>query len=240
MNFGPMFYLDQQHKSIEARAYRVVEAQHISSSRDLVESIDEHDLLEELLEEVKPKISTSKHYLIFTPFRYPPLKYGSRFGKQYETSLWYGSMDLNTALSEVAYYRLKFFADTSANLGFSEIPMTVFNAYIKSMHGLDLTEDPFSEHQDKISDKTSYEYSQALGSEMRKSGIKTFIFDSARSAPPGKNIAAFTPEVFIQRDNQYISNMQNWQCLTHKNSIEFTRVKISSKKRFSFYPADFE
>jgi hypothetical protein len=94
----------------------MVEAQHISSSRDLVESREEHDLLEELLENSKPQIVNNIHYLIFTPFRYPPLKYGSRFGSNHEPSLWYGSINLHTALAEVAFYRLKFFEDTSADL----------------------------------------------------------------------------------------------------------------------------
>lgn len=67
-------------KFVTLEPWRMVEAQHISSSRDLVESREEHDLLEQLLENTKPIISNTKHYLIFTPFRYPPLAYGSRFG----------------------------------------------------------------------------------------------------------------------------------------------------------------
>ncbi len=237
----------EKHRThIETEAWRVVEAQHVSSSRDLVDSIEEHDLLEELLEESKPKIAkiaTNKHYLIFTPFRYPPLKYGSRFGRQYEPSLWYGSMDLQTVFSEVAYYRLKFFDDTTANLGFSEIPITVFSAYLKSSHGIDLTDHPFTDHQDKISSRQSYEYSQALGTDMRQSGIEAFIFASARASKTvksmGKNIAAFTPEVFIKKDNQYVSNMTNWQCLANKNNIEFTRLDILSRERHSFSSVEF-
>lgn len=231
---------ETHRKKIEVQSWRIVEAQHISSSRDLVDSIEEHDLLEELLEASKPNIVTDKHYLIFTPFRYPPLKYGSRFGRSYEPSLWYGSMDLQTAFSEVAYYRLKFFDDTSANLGFSEIPMTAFNAYLKSNNGIDLTKYPFSDHQDKISNKKSYEYSQALGTDMRQAGIELFIFASARAKYIGKNSVAFTPDVFIKRDNHYVANMQNWQCLTNKNNIEFTRLDILSRERLSFFKEDFE
>ena len=119
-------------QSFDWEPLRMVEAQHISSSRDLVESWEEHELLETLLEKSKPQIATNKHYLVFTPFRYPPLAYGSRFGNTLEPSIWYGSLNLETVLAEVAFYRLKFFDDTSANLEYIEIPMTLFKAYIKT------------------------------------------------------------------------------------------------------------
>ena len=143
-------------------------------------------------------------------------------------------MDLHTAFSEVAYYRLKFFNDTAASLGYCEIPMTVFNAHLKSNHGIDLSRHPFADYQDIISSKESYQYSQTLGTDMRQAGIEAFIFSSARTNNSGKNIAAFTPEVFIQKNNQYISNVQNWQCLANQSSIEFFRLDAFSKERISF------
>ncbi len=232
---GPKF-----RKSVDLEPWRMVEAQHISSSRDLVESREEHDLLEKLLEGSKPQISNNKHYLIFTPFRYPPLAYGSRFGNTFEPSLWYGSIHLHTALAEVAFYRLKFFDDTSANLEYIEIPMTAFKAYIKTESGIDLTALPFRKYQDKISNKTTYEYSQKLGTEMREANIDAFIFSSARDKKFGKNVASFTPEVFKMKDSHYITNMQNWRCLANKNIIEFTRNEVMCRKREEFSKEEFD
>ena len=63
--------------------YRIVETQEYAATMNLVDDLEEQELLEQLLDEVKPpyKKGTQKlHYLISTPFRYPPLKYGSRFG----------------------------------------------------------------------------------------------------------------------------------------------------------------
>lgn len=227
-------------ESFDLEPWRMVEAQHISSSRDLVESREEHDLLEELLENSKQKIADNKHYLIFTPFRYPPLKYGSRFGNTYEQSLWYGSINLETALAEVAFYRLKFFADTSAELDYIEIPMTAFKAYVKAEKGVDLTSVHFEKYQDKISNKTSYEYSQRLGTEMREANIEVFIFTSARDKMLGKNVAAFTPDVFKMKENQYITDMQNWRCIANKNIIEFTRDEINCRKQHEFSLEEFQ
>src|SRR3989338_8732342 len=100
---------------ISVEPWRIVEAQHVLSSRDIVDSAYEHDILEALIEESKPKISTDKSYLIFTPFRYPPLKYCSRFGHVFEPSLWYGSLEVETAFAEVAYYRGLFLNSSEAN-----------------------------------------------------------------------------------------------------------------------------
>lgn len=227
-------------KELDVDPWRMVEAQHISSSRDLVESREEHDLLEELLERSKPQIVDDKHYLIFTPFRYPPLAYGSRFGTAFEPSLWYGSMTLHTALAEVAYYRLKFFEDTLANLEYIEIPMTAFQACIKTANGIDLTSIPFKKYQALISNKSTYEHSQKLGAQMRDANIDAFIFVSARDSMGGKNVASFTPEVFKTKNSLYIVNMQNWRCIANKTVIEFTRDDVMCRKHEAFYKEEYD
>lgn len=227
-------------KALYLEPWRMVEDQFASSSRNLVDSREEHDLLEELLENSKPEVVNDKHYLIFTPFRYPPLKYGSRFGNIFEPSLWYGSLNLDTTLAEVAFYRLKFFEDTSANLDYIEIPMTAFKAYIKTENGIDLTQSPFRTHQDSISNKTNYADSQTLGAEMRDAKIDAFIYISARDKTFGKNVAAFHSDVFIMKGSQYITHMQNWRCIANKNVIEFTREEIVGRKQKEFSRDDFE
>ncbi|MDI7027707.1 RES family NAD+ phosphorylase, partial [Pseudomonas aeruginosa] len=64
--------------------------------------------LEELLESSKPPVPADAeplHYLLKTPFRYPPLRWGSRFGRRHEPSLFYAALKLETAMAESAYYR---------------------------------------------------------------------------------------------------------------------------------------
>lgn len=219
---------------IQAEPWRVVEAQHVLSSRDLVDSRDEHDILEALLESSKPAIEQDKHYLIFTPFRYPPLKHGSRFGQTFERSLWYGSLELETAFAEVAHYRLQFFQDSQADLGYIEIPMTAFKSILSTPQGIDLTAPPFEEHGPQISDKHSYMVSQALGTAMREDGIEAFIYYSARTTHLKKNIAAFTPEVFLKKNNPSIRSQQNWWCIGNKQVIEFSRLDMNRKAVFTF------
>src|SRR4030067_303703 len=98
-------------RSVEGTPWRVVESQQRISTRQLVDSDAEHILLEDLIEGSKPEIPEAPalaglHFLLFSPFRYPPLPWGSRFGAKHEPSLWYGSDTLETALPAAAAYRL--------------------------------------------------------------------------------------------------------------------------------------
>ena len=200
---------------------------------------EEHDLLELLLEQTKPSCNTDKHFLIFTPFRYPPLKYGSRFGETYEPSLWYGSISIESAFAEVAYYRLKFFEDSSANLEYIETPMTAFKAHIKTKKGIDLSLPPFKKYEEQISNINSYEKSKLLGAEMRDAAVQAFIYTSARDKNSGKNVGAFTHQVFLKTNQGYVTRMQNWRCIANKDQIEFTRNDLIKNERYEFSKTGF-
>ncbi|MET0591375.1 MAG: RES family NAD+ phosphorylase, partial [Polyangiaceae bacterium] len=161
-------------------AWRVVEDQHRISTRRLVDTDEEHELLEALIDTSKPALPDTAprglHYLLFTPFRYPPLRYGSRFGTRRERGIWYGSEQIKTALSEVAYYRLLFLEGTAAAREIAPLflVLTVFNVDLKSERAVDLSRAPFRRHREIISSKTDYLASQALGRDMREAGIELF------------------------------------------------------------------
>ena len=91
--------------------HRVVESQEQVATNALVDTLAEQALLEELLERSKPPLadgSRGLHYLLATPFRYPPLPWGSRFGSRFEPSLFYAARHVDTALAEGAFYRFVF------------------------------------------------------------------------------------------------------------------------------------
>jgi hypothetical protein len=234
MNLWELCESDQFITSLSVEPWRVVEAQHILSARDLVDTREEHDMLETLLEDSKPAVTKDKNYLIFTPFRYPPLQYGSRFGRSYEPSLWYGSLELETAFTEVAYYRFKFLNDSSGELGPLEISMTAFTACLQTERALDLTAFPFNDYLAQISNQHTYEYSQPLGTSMRQAKIDAFIYFSARTHTKEKNVAAYHTGLFRIKNSQYVNNQQTWVCFANKDVIEFTRVGLLGKERFSF------
>ena len=99
--------------TLKGNCWRLVEAQNRVSTLKLVDTLDEQERLEELLENKKPPYPyelRSYHYLLFTPFRYEPYAQGSRFRRQgQKEGVFYASEQVETAVAEICYYRLLFF-----------------------------------------------------------------------------------------------------------------------------------
>ena len=226
---------DSELRALRLSPWRVVEAQHLVSTRKLVDSAGEQELLEELIERVKPPDTSGgrHHYLLFTPFRYPPLRHGSRFGSRQERGIWYGSEHRRTAFAEVAYYRLLFLEGTRAALGTVSTQLTAFTARMRSSRGADLVSPPFEAFRKSIASPVRYAASQALGSAMRAAGVELFRFPSARDADPsgGVNVGAFTPTVFGAAKPQRFAT---WNCTATRARIEFTRGDFSRREAFAF------
>lgn len=217
-------------------AWRVIEAQEITATRKLVDSLEEQILLEDMLESSKPILDTflaKFHPLLYTPFRYPPLTYGSRFGMKIEPSLWYGSLSETAAMAEKAFYQFNFLRGSDAAYGLVEVPLTIFSAKIKTTQGIKLSEAPFSQFTNIISSPVSYVDSQVLGSAMRESAVEAFTYMSARDKEHGKNIALFTINAFAEK-NPEAQSFQSWQCIASKNSIEFVRSSAISNEVIRF------
>ena len=227
-------------KRLSARAFRAVEAQHRISTRKLTDSDAEQALLEELLERSKPPPAPDLeglHYLLFTPFRYPPLRHGSRFGTKTERGIWYGSQTLPTCFAEVAYYRFVFLEGTTADLSPLLVELTAFQAVIRTPRGVDLTSDAFRSYRGRIASPSRYESAQRLGRDMRADGIEAVRYPSARDRN-GVNIAAFSPRAFAE---QVPANLETWLAVATNERVEFSRKDYFSKpESIGFERAAFE
>ena len=215
--------------TLKGQVFRIVESQEQIATSQLVDDFDEQALLENLLEQTKPpapKAADKLSYLLYTPFRYPPLKYGSRFGQRYEPSLFYGSRSLTTALAETAYYRMYFWYGMEIPPQSSQLTTqhTAFTADIFTSKGLQLQQAPFNEYQKLLTDKSSYRHTQPLGTAMRALGIKGFEFISARDREEGINVALFYPQVI---KSQKPTSMNAVLCATSEAGVEF----IDEEKR---------
>ncbi len=226
---------------LAARAIRCVEAQHVVSTRKLVDTAAEQELLEELIDRQKPpvppEIPRGLHYLLATSFRYPPLRHGSRFGTRAERSIWYGAERLRTAFAETAYYRLLFLDGTVAPLGRLEVELTTFEVPVRTDRGVDLAAAPFTEFVDVISSPTDYAASQALGREMRQAGVEAFRYRSARDREGGTNLGLFTHAAFGSRRP---SRIATWHATIERDAVEFLRRDLFRRDVFRFPRSEFE
>jgi RES domain len=225
-------------RALRLEPWRVVESQHQVSTRKLVDTNGEQELLEELLEGSKPpaRAAGRLHYLLSTPFRYAPLRGGTRFGSRLETGIWYGSEALRTALAEVAYYRLVFLAGSEAALGGLEAQLTAFRALVTTAAGIDLTAAPFTRFADALTSPVSYAATHPLGREMRAAGIEAFRFASARDDEGGVNVGVMSPAAFGGRDPW---SFESWHCVATPDRVDVRRRDFFEPTSWSFPRSQF-
>ncbi len=208
----------------------------------MVDSIEEQEVLEELIEQSKPLLLLSQmnfHPLLYTPFRYPPLKNGSRFGKKTEPSLWYGSLTIETMMAEKAFYQFVFINASTANFGLVTSPMTTFSTHLNILNGIKLNETPFGQFKNEISSPSHYENSQFLGTRMRENNVDGFTFYSARDSKKGINVGIFKINAFRDK-NPDRKSFATWQCNTTQMNVEFIQTGSLKEKIFTFSIQDFQ
>ncbi|WP_105103972.1 RES family NAD+ phosphorylase [Microbulbifer pacificus] len=196
------------------RLYRIIESQEEVATRSLVDSLQKQAILENLLEQSKPARlpgSEHLHYLLATPFRYPPLPWGSRFGGTAENGIFYGSKTVATVLAEAAYYRLLFLNDMEQA---PRTPVTsyhqIFSAKYCADPGVRLQDESWRPHWASLTHTSEYGFCQKLGAQMRECGIQGLETPSARalsagistlpvSSGEGVNVALFNPGALLRR-----------------------------------------
>ncbi len=211
---------EEHIQQLHAEVFRVAESQQKVATNTLVDTLEEQRLLEEMLDRVKPRIPQEcdqYDYLIYTPFRYPPLKHGSRFGKKHHSSIFYGSKNIEAAFAELAYYRFVYYDGmmTSPKKKQKVTQHTSFRIDLQTEKGVVLNEQPFKKYKNKISDPTSYSVAQKLGEEMREKEIQAFSYFSAR-AENQINIGIFSCEAITCKIPQALSH---WSCITREKSV---------------------
>ena len=204
---------------LEGELVRLVESQEQIATNRLVDTLEEQALLESLLETSKPplpEIARNLHYLLATPFRYPPLQHGSRFGRRHEPSLFYAALRIPTVLAESAYYRFVFWHGMAAP---PPSPLTtqhtLFGARWRCVRGMRLQAPPFEPWRGTLTDPADYAATQQLGHALRTAGIEGFEYISARDRSGGLNVALFTPTALAARRPHFT---QAW--LAETNGIE--------------------
>lgn len=213
---------------------RLVESQEQVATSSLVDDLAEQALLEDLIETTKPvRRSGTEHldYLLASPFRYPPLRHGSRFGGRFEPSLFYGSKARSTVLAESAYYRCVFWSDMAGSPPGGRLltQHNLIRARYRSARGLRLQAPPFSDYEDRLVDPVDYGPIQRLGSAMREAGVQAFEFVSARARRRGINIGLFDPAALASRRPLARSH---WLCETRAESVAFFSGTDNALVRF--------
>lgn len=184
-------------QSIGGQGFRLVECQEMVATTKIVSTLESQAILEEMLDEIsKPDHRPGTehlHYLLSTPFRYPPLPYGSRFGGRFEPSLFYGGTTEHVTLCESAFYRFYFYYDMEEAPPHDVLQSqhTLFEFQYQTDVGVKLQDSPFGDFNHTLRDPAYYKATQALGTAMREEGVKGFEYRSARDQESDIDIALY-------------------------------------------------
>lgn len=232
--------LSSELRAVSGRFWRLVEAQHQISTLKLVDTLEEQALLENLLEESKPALPpecVGLDYLLATPFRYGAVyPHGSRFRRAGRTlGVFYASEKVETALSEMAFYRLLFYADSPATpLPANAAEYTAFAAPVATSAALDLTLPPLDRDRSIWTDPLNYEACQALAEAARAADTEVILYESVRDPRHGRNLALLTAKAFSAREP---AERQTWRIRLSASGVQ--ALCEFPKQRIGFTRADF-
>lgn len=231
--------IEAARTAIAAQAHRYVESQsHIATSQ-YVDTEAEQLRLEELLEAHKPRIPDDARgldWLLRSPFRYPPLPYGSRFGSSRERGILYLSESIEALECEMAFYAFKF-------LEAMETPparpvrrsVNVIDIPIRTAEGIDLTRAAEADWRPLV-DPDSWEASRRFGSRARAAGAQAIRYPAARVPPHPTvahcNIAVFAPAAVAHAGRPPIRN--SYQLITSPDGV---LQQNATKRSTRYFPA---
>jgi len=226
--------------------WRAVETQYKASTMRLTDTLEEQTLLEDILNRSKPPIPeecAGFHYLIYTPFRYAPYPVGSRFRRPGQREgVFYGAEKIETAVAEIAFYRLLFFMESPDSiLPSAPVEHTVFSVGCASKRLIDLTFPPLDRDLDLWTHPTNYGPCQALADVARTAGVEMIRYESVRDPARNANCAVLSPRAFSDHRPK---NEQTWHvfpgplsvrawCENPSLSLEFSRDDFNNDPRFS-------
>lgn len=225
--------------------WRLVEAQHHVSTLKLVDSVDEQEVLEDLIEATKPPLPPEcrdLHYLLSTPFRYGAVyPAGSRFRRAGKTEgVFYASETPQTGVAEMAFHRLLFFAE-SPDTPWPANPAeyTAFSAEYATKKAIDLTKSKYRADRAQWMHVTDYSHCQAFADAARLAKIEIIQYASVRDPRHGMNIALLTCHAFA---NPKPIDQQTWHirlsgagahaiCEAPKSGFTFDRKTFAADPR---------
>lgn len=213
--------------------WRAVEAQHVVSTRALVDTLEEQHVLERVLDEDKPSVplgAARLHYLLFTPFRYAPPPGGSRFRGPNDPGVFYAADARRTACAELGYWRWRHLLDVPALNSMPSRPQTVFRTKLAT-RAVDLREPPFAQDRKTWTQPDDYRGCQRFGAVAREADIGAIRYESVRDPQHGGCCAVMTPAAFAKTSPL---EQQTWMLSVTRDSVVWQRTHALAMEEHEF------
>ncbi len=193
-------------RALAGTCWRLVEAQPLVATMTLTGTLDEPQILEDLIEASMPPMPAecrSLDYLLSAPFRYRPYPHGSRFRSANQAEA------VETAVAEAAFHRLLFIAE-SPGTPWPENPAeySAFSARFATDRGIDLTTSRYLEQAETWRHPTNDGLCQALADAARADGVMVIRYASVCDPSQGANLALLSCRAFARNR---IVDRQTWR-----------------------------
>jgi hypothetical protein len=198
--------LSSNARRVAGKIWRVIEPQHRIATVKLTDTLEEQNLLEEVIERTKPAIPPEcRHldFLLFTPFRYDaPYPKGSRFRKAGRTlGVFYASENPDTAIAETCFHQLLFYAESPETIWPANArEFTAFAVEYATPFGIDLTRTPFDDRTAIWEHPTNYEKCQEVAEHSRSANVEYIKYSSVRDPQQKANIAIMNCAAFTKSE----------------------------------------
>ena len=216
--------------------WRVVEAQHIASTTRLVSNLAEQELLEQILETTKPRLPRDfdgLHYLLATPFRYPPPPGGSRFRGPNDPGVFYAADAVRTACAELGYWRWRHLLDTPALDAMPTLPQTVFGVRLDTA-AADLRAEPLVRDRAAWTRPDGYAACQRFARTARAAGVAAIRYESVRDPRRGCCCAVLSPGAFVP---PVPFGLQTWLLSVARDRVVWQRADAFHAEEHEFVAA---
>ena len=216
--------LEAHLQPLTGAVVRITDRQGYQASERWTDSLQEQARLEALIDTVKPPAPPGQHRLLTTPFRYPPLRSGSRFTAADQRELFYGARGLGTVLAERAFHALRFQEGSPLPAGkVIQREQTSFQVEIDGQRGLQLQHCLSATDLAAVTDPCSYHASQALGRQMRQLDVEAFEVTSARAPLEPPCVGVLTPAAFASTPFDF----QDWALEIRPDGVTFASFGLS-------------
>jgi hypothetical protein len=210
-----------------------VEAQHRATTMRLVDTQGEQALLEHLLEQSKPPLppgTRRMHFLLVTPFRYPPrFPGGSRFRSATDPGVFYGAGEQRTACAELGYWRWRFLMESPALARLEPLAHTLFQCSVAGK-AVDLRATPFARDAALWTSRDDYSHCQKLGAAARAGGITVIRYRSVRDPRGGACAAVLDHAAFTSPPGEE----QSWLLTVTRTRVSWQRDSVLHSQGFEF------
>lgn len=199
----------------------------------LTDTLEEQQVLERLLDEATPVVPAAArklHWLLFTPFRYPPPQGGSRFRGPNDPGVFYGADAIRTACAELGYWRWRHLLDTPALAAMPAKPQTVFRAQVATAC-VDLRKNPFATEREVWTDRDDCAPCQRFAGTAREAGVGVVRYESVFDPVRGGCGAVLTPSSFGRASP---IEQQTWMLSVAHDRVVWQRTGVLREQAFEF------